>query len=127
MINKVILLGNLGKDPETRTLDNGNKVTNFSLATSEVYNNQKGEKVKETEWHNISFFGGLAEICEKYLTKGSQIYIEGKIQTRSYEQDGVTKYATNILGYSLKMLGKAAPEQGQQQEEKVDSGNDLPF
>ena len=106
-INKVILIGNLGKDPEIRALDNGVKVARFSLATTESYNDRNtGQRVDQTEWHNIVLWRGLAEISEKYLRKGSQVYIEGKLQTRSYQdKEGVTKYSTEIVGQNLTMLG----------------------
>jgi len=105
-INKVILVGNLGKDPEVKTLENGAKVANFTLATSESYKNRDGQRVTQTEWHNIVLWRGLAEIAEKYLHKGNQVYIEGKIKTRSWDdKDGVKRYTTEILGDNLTMLG----------------------
>ncbi len=106
-VNKVILVGNVGKDPVTRHLEGGNTVSNFSLATSEVYKNKDGEKITNTEWHNIVLWRGLAEIAEKYVKKGSQIFIEGRIRTRSYtDQDNNTKYITEIIGDSMQLLGK---------------------
>jgi single-strand DNA-binding protein len=106
-VNKVILVGNVGKDPETRHLEGGNTVCKFSLATSEVYKNKEGEKITNTEWHNIVLWRGLAEIAEKYVKKGSQVYIEGRIRTRSYtDQDNNTRYVTEIIGDSMQMLGK---------------------
>ena len=105
-INKVILVGNLGKDPEVRTLENGAKVANFTLATSESYKNKDGQRVTQTEWHNIVLWRGLADIAERYLNKGNQVYIEGKIRTRSWDdKDGVKRYTTEILGDNLTMLG----------------------
>ncbi len=105
-INKVILVGNLGKDPEVRTLENGAKVANFTLATSETYKNKDGQKVTQTEWHNIVLWRGLAEVAEKYLRKGNQVYIEGKIRLRSWDdKDGVKRYTTEILGDNMTMLG----------------------
>ena len=106
-VNKVILVGNLGKDPEVRTLDNGTKVARFSLATTESYKDRNsGERIDQTEWHNIVLWRGLAEIAERFLRKGSQIYVEGKLQTRSYEdKEGVTKYNTDIVGLNMTMLG----------------------
>lgn len=105
-INKVILVGNLGKDPEVRSLDAGRKVANFSLATTETYKNKNGERVEQTEWHNIVYYGPVAEVIEKYLRKGSQIYVEGKIRTRSYEdKEGVKRYTTEIIGDTMTMLG----------------------
>jgi single-strand DNA-binding protein len=106
-VNKVILIGNVGKDPETRHLEGGNTVSKFSLATSEVYKNKDGEKITNTEWHNIVLWKGLAEIAEKYVKKGSQLFIEGRIRTRSYtDQDNNTKYITEIIGDVMQMLGK---------------------
>lgn len=105
-VNKVILIGNLGKDPEVRHLDNGRAVANFSLATSEVYNNKNGERVTNTEWHNIVMWTPLAELAEKYLKKGSQIYLEGKLQTRSYDdKDGNRKYITEVVAATMNFLG----------------------
>lgn len=105
-VNKAILLGNLGKDPEVRHLDNGRAVANFSIATSESYKNRSGEKVTNTEWHNIVLWTPLAEIAEKYLKKGNQVYIEGRITTRSYDdKDGNKKYITEIVGRELTLLG----------------------
>ena len=111
-VNKVILVGNVGKDPETRHLEGGATVSKFSLATSEVYRNKDGEKITNTEWHNIVLWRGLAEIAEKYVKKGSQLYIEGRIRTRSYtDQDNNTRYVTEIIADSMHMLGKR-PESG---------------
>jgi len=105
-VNKVILLGNLGRDPEVRHLDNGRAVANFSIATSETYKNKQGEKVTNTEWHNIVLWTPFAEIAEKYLKKGNQVYIEGKLTSRSYEdKDGVTKYITEVVGREMTLLG----------------------
>lgn len=105
-VNKVILVGNLGKDPEVRHLDTGRAVANFSMATSETYKNRNGERVTNTEWHNIVLWSPLAEIAEKYLKKGNQVYIEGKITTRSYDdKDGVKKYITEVVGRELTLLG----------------------
>jgi single-strand DNA-binding protein len=104
-INRVILIGNLGKDPDIMTFDNGIKKASFSLATTESYKNKEGNRVDQTEWHNIVLWRGLADIAERYLHKGSQIYLEGKIRTRSYEQDGIRKYITEIFGDNMTMLG----------------------
>ena len=95
-VNKVILVGNLGRDPEVRTLESGVKVARFSLATTESYNDRNtGQRVDQTEWHNIVLWRRTAEIAEKYLKKGNQVYLEGKLQTRSYQdKDGITKYST---------------------------------
>ena len=109
-INRVILVGNLGRDPEVMTFDNGVKKASFSLATSESYKNKEGQRVDQTEWHNIVMWRGLAEVAEKYLRKGNQIYLEGKIKTRSYEQDGIKKYVTEIYVDNMTMLGKRDSE-----------------
>ncbi len=105
-VNKVILVGNLGKDPEVRHLDNGRAVANFPIATSEVYKNREGERVTNTEWHNVVLWTPLAEVAEKYLKKGNQVYIEGKITTRSYEdKEGQKKYITEVVGREMTLLG----------------------
>jgi len=105
-INCVTFIGHLGKDPEVRHLDNGKAVTNFSLATSETFKNKAGEKQTSTEWHNIVLWTPLAEIAEKYLSKGSQIYLEGKLTHRAYDdKDGNKRYITEVVGKTLTMLG----------------------
>jgi len=133
-VNKVILVGNLGKDPELRRLENGTAVTKFSLATSDSYKDKDGNRVDQTEWHNIVLWRGLAEVAEKYLKKGSQIYIEGKIKSRSWEdKEGNKKYTTEIVGDNMKMLGKRREqEEGNVSEPEEDFSkntpeNDLPF
>ena len=105
-VNKVILVGNLGKDPEIRHLDNGVAVANFSLATTESYTNKQGERVNQTEWHNVVLWRGLADIAEKYLKKGNSVYIEGKIVTRKWEdKDNNTRYSKDIVADKMTMLG----------------------
>ena len=105
-INKVILVGNVGRDPEIRHLDSGVAVATFTLATSETYTARNGERVTSTEWHNIVLWRGLADVAEKYVHKGKQLYIEGRIRTRSYEdKDGQKKYVTEIYGDVMKLLG----------------------
>jgi single-strand DNA-binding protein len=104
MVNKAILIGNLGKDPVVRHTANGIPVATFSLATSESYKDESGERIDKTEWHNIVLWRGLAEVAEKYLKKGMRVYIEGKITTREYEQDGVKKYITEIVGNTMQIL-----------------------
>lgn len=105
-VNKVILVGNVGKDPEIRHLDTGVAVANFPLATSESYIAKNGEKVTTTEWHNIVLWRGLAEVAEKYVTKGRQLYIEGRIRTRNYDdKDGNKRYITEIYGDVMQLLG----------------------
>ena len=107
-INKVILVGNLGKDPEVRYLEGGTAVANFPIATSETFKDKaSGERKTNTEWHNIVVWRGLAEIAEKYLKKGSQIYLEGKLRTRQWQdKDGNNRYTTEIIADNLQMLGR---------------------
>lgn len=103
---KIIITGNLGADPETKTFDSGNSVTKFPVAVSESYKNRDGETVQETEWFNVVVWGKLAEVCEKYLEKGNQVLIEGKIKTRTYEdQNGDTKRFTELVASNLNMMG----------------------
>jgi single-strand DNA-binding protein len=104
-INRVILVGHLGKDPEVRTIDSGEKVTRFSLATTETYKDKNGERKDITEWHNIVCWRNLAEIAEKYLTKGKLIYVEGKLRTRSWEDNGVKRYMVEVFADTFTMLG----------------------
>ncbi|WP_274643093.1 single-stranded DNA-binding protein [Pseudomonas serbica] len=117
-VNKVILVGTCGQDPEVRYLPNGNAVTNLSLATSEQWTDkQTGQKVEKTEWHRVSMFGKVAEIAGEYLRKGSQVYIEGKLQTREWEKDGIKRYTTEIvvdMQGTMQLLG-GRPQQGDQQ------------
>ena len=104
-VNKAILIGRLGKDPEVRNLENGASVANFSIATTEVYRDKTTNEKKEiTEWHNIVLWRGLADIAAKYLHKGDMVYIEGKLRTRSWEKDNVTRYTTEIVGDNLTLL-----------------------
>lgn len=137
-VNKVILVGNLGKDPEVRHLDNGRAVANFPIATSETYKNKQGERVTNTEWHNIVLWTPLAEIAEKFLKKGSQVYIEGKLTTRSWDdQDGNKRYTTEVVGRDLTLLGSrsdggSSDGGGNMAESPVsnipeDDTDDLPF
>ena len=105
-VNKVILVGRLGRDPETRYMPNGDAITNFSLATDEQWRDRNGERQTRTEWHNVSLYGKLGEIANQYLRKGSQVFIEGKIQSRKYtDKDGIERMAYNIIGSEMKMLG----------------------
>lgn len=143
-VNKVILVGHLGKDPEVRHLENGAVVANFSIATTETYKDRTtGERKDQTEWHNIVLWRGLAEVSEKYLKKGNQVYIEGKLRTRSWEKDGITRYTTEVVGDNMTMLGSKGDNnsgssqgsQSQQQSEPAatttsdsgDASDDLPF
>lgn len=140
-VNKVILVGNVGKDPEVNYIREDVPVAKFPLATSETYT-KDGEKITQTEWHNIVLWRGLARVVEKYVRKGSLLYIEGKINTRSYEKDGETKYITEIVADNMRMLGKRLDDSGQspsrpsEQNEQASESNaagisqeddDLPF
>ncbi|MEI6577702.1 MAG: single-stranded DNA-binding protein [Bacteroidota bacterium] len=110
-VNKVILVGHLGKDPEILNLENGVKKANFSLATTESYKDKSGTRTSVTEWHNVVLWRGLAEIAETYLKKGAQIYLEGKIRSRSYDdKEGVKRYAYDIVGDFMQMLGGPKPQ-----------------
>ena len=109
--NKVQLIGNLGNAPEVRTLESGKKMARFSVATNEIYRNAKGEKVTETQWHNLVAWGKLADIAEKYLTKGKEVAVEGKLVNRSYNnKEGEKKYITEIQVNELLMLGSKSQE-----------------
>lgn len=110
-VNKVILVGNLGKDPEIRHLESGAAVANFPIATTETYKDKNGQRQEQTEWHNIVLWRGLAEIAGNYLKKGSQVYIEGKLRSRSWEdKDGNTRYITEVVGDNMTMLGGRSGE-----------------
>ena len=113
MINKVILVGHLGKDPEVKYLDKDRAVANFSIATNDRYTDKNGNRVDTTEWHNIEMWDGLAKVAEKYLKKGSLIYVEGKLKTEEWEKDGIKRYTTRIRVNSMNMLDKAAGESNQ--------------
>ena len=105
-LNKVILIGRLGRDPEVRYMPNGEAVCNFSVATSETWNDRNGQRVERTEWHNITMYRRLAEIAGQYLKKGSQVYLEGRIQSRKYQgKDGIERTAYDIIANEMKMLG----------------------
>jgi single-strand DNA-binding protein len=124
MVNKVILIGNVGQEPQVKDLDNGNKIVNFSLATSERYTNREGEKVEETEWHNCVCFGKTADIAAQYVEKGKKLYIEGQLKTRSWEaEDGSMKYKTEVNVRNLTFVsGK-----NESQQEPAHAGDDMPF
>ena len=141
-VNKVILVGNLGKDPEVRHLEGGVSVAHFTLATNEYYKDKQGTRVERTEWHNISAWRGLADMADKFLKKGQQVYIEGKLRTRQYQdKDQQTRYITEIIADEISMLGgrpqgtggaateangqmAAEPQQSFRQEPELDQ---LPF
>jgi single-strand DNA-binding protein len=132
MVNKVILVGRVGKDPESKTFDNGNTLANFTLATSEHWKDKNnGEKKEATEWHNVQVSGGLSKVAMDYVKKGDLIYIEGSIKTRSYEKDGQTKYIMSINATEMKMLGGRtqatnAPTPSQTPQPQTEE-DDLPF
>ena len=143
-VNKVILIGNLGADPEVRSTGGGTPVTNFRLATSETYKTREGQRETRTEWHRVVTFGKLAEICGQYLKKGKQIYIEGRIQTREWEdQTGNKRWTTEVVANQMVMLGRAgeggggySPDDSQetqyadggaQEPAGADDDDDLPF
>ena len=140
-VNKVILVGHLGKDPEIKYLEGNIAKVSFSLATSESYKDKNGNKNEQTEWHNVVLWRGLADIAAKYLHKGDQVYIEGKLRTRSWEKEGVTRYTTEIVGDNMTLLGSrsgggggeraASPQYSQSAGEDKgvpdSSTDDLPF
>ena len=105
-LNKVLLIGNVGKDPEIKTFASGNKVAQITLATTERYKDRNGEQKEETEWHSVQAFGKLADVVERFVHKGSLLYLDGKIRTRSYEADGRTVYRTEILADHIQMLDR---------------------
>ena len=105
-VNKVIIVGNLGRDPETRYMPDGGAITNISVATTDKWKDKNGEMQEKTEWHRVAFFGKLAEIAGEYLKKGSQVYVEGRLQTRKWQdKDGADKYTTEIVANQMQMLG----------------------
>jgi single-strand DNA-binding protein len=113
-VNKVILVGNLGSDPEVRTTPGGQRVANFRLATSRSWNNQEGQRQEKTEWHSIVAWGKTADIVERYLQKGKQVYVEGRLETRSWQdKDGQTRYKTEIICESMQMLGRPGERGGE--------------
>jgi len=138
-VNKVILIGNLGKDPETKYMSNGDAVTNIALATTEVWKDKSGEKIQKTEWHKCTFYRKLAEIAGQYLKKGSPVYVEGRLETRKWQdKSGQDRYTTEIIATDMKMLGskgsgeQAAESKPQQQSSGGNTGfedmePDIPF
>jgi len=126
-VNKVILVGNLGKDPEIFTFENGNKKVSFSLATTESFKNKEGSRVDRTEWHNIVLFRGLADVASQYLKKGHTIYLEGSIRTRSYDNsEGRKVYITEIEGSTMTMLGGKKAEGDAPQASSIPTTTEVP-
>ena len=123
-VNMAVIVGNLGKDPEIRHTQGGKTVANFSVATSEKWKDQSGNMQEKTQWHNITVWGSMADACGKYLSKGRQVYVQGKIETRSYEdKNGVTRYVTDIIAQRVQFLGGAQGGGGQQSsQERQGSG-----
>ncbi len=138
-LNKVILVGNLGKDPEVRHLEGGTAIANFSLATTETYKDKAGQRIEQTEWHNIVVWRGMAEVAEKYLKKGMTLYVEGKLRTRSWDdKEGHKRYITEIVGDTFTILSKkenSVPFNNSSNNSNnnengtiaTNSGDDLPF
>jgi len=129
-VNKVILVGNVGRDPEVREITNG-KMASITLATSEKWY-KDGEKKEKTEWHRVTFFGKLVDVVEKYVNKGTMLYVEGKLSTRKYEKDGETRYATDITANSMQMLGYSQQHAlggklGNNEPQSPAEDDDLPF
>lgn len=130
-VNKVIVVGRVGKDPEVRVFQNGNKGANFTVAVSESYKNKEGQKVENTEWVPVSVFGKIADIVEKYVKKGSLIYVEGKFTTRSYEsKTGEKRYTTEVtvkdFGHTIQLLGSKSDNQGQRSSQPTYEPEPLP-
>jgi single-strand DNA-binding protein len=138
-LNKAMLIGNLGKDPEVKYMPSGQAVARFSVATNETWLDKEGKKQEKTQWHNVVLFGKIAEVAGQYLSKGQKVFIEGRIETRNYEQDGQKKYITEIIGREMMMLGgkgggggggDSEPEaayDGPEQGAKPPPGEDIPF
>ncbi len=138
MVNKVVLIGNAGQDPEVRHLDSGVAVANFNLATNESYKDKNGEKVTQTEWHRIVLWRGLAEVAEKYVRKGELLYIEGRLRTRAWDdKEGNKRYTTEVFADNMKMLGKKSDQPGEVRQDEpsrieeagpeTSADDDLPF
>lgn len=134
-VNKVILIGNLGRDPETRYMSNGDAVTNIALATTDTWKNKNGQKQEKTEWHKVVFYRKLAEIAGEYLKKGRSVYIEGRLETRKWaDKNGVDRYTTEIIATEMKMLSGGSGQQSQGSSKSSgqatgfdDMQDDIPF
>lgn len=135
-VNKVILIGLIGKDPETRYMSSGEAVTNITLATTDTWKGKSGEKQEKTEWHRVTFYRKLAEIAGEYLKKGKPVYIEGRLETRKWtDKQGIERYTTDIIATDMKMLGSKPAEQAQDKQPArsqppsgfEDMDDDIPF
>jgi single-strand DNA-binding protein len=134
-LNKVQIIGRLGRDPEVRAMPSGGNVANLAIATTEKWKDKNGQKQEKTEWHRVSLFGRMADVAGEYLAKGSLCYIEGRLQTRKYQKDGVDHYATEVIATELKLLSprpqQGAPRQEQKKPEPQgkadDFDDDIPF
>ena len=128
-VNKVILLGRLGRDPETRyASEGGTAICRLAVATSRHYKDRDGNRKDETEWHNVVLFGRTAEVAQQYLTKGSEVYVEGRLRTRSYEKDGVKRFFTEIIGESMQLGARAAAEHPEAAGAQTTANeDDIPF
>ena len=127
-VNKVILVGNLGSDPEVRSTPGGQRVANFRLATSRQWTGQDGQRQEKTEWHSIVAWGKLADICERYLQKGKQVYVEGRLETRNWQdkESGQTRYKTEIICETMQMLGRAGERNGDPGSDPMSRGGGAP-
>lgn len=125
-LNKVMLIGNLGKDPEVRYTASGQAVASFNLATSEKFKNKSGDWEERTEWHRVTLWARLAEIAGEYLSKGKTVYIEGRLQTREYEKDGIKRYTTEIVGEKMQMLSPKGERRGDSSAGPAAGGYDEP-
>lgn len=125
MVNKIIILGNLGKDPEFK--DVGGGICNFSVATKDVWTDKAGAKQEKAQWHNVVVFGNQAVNCKKYLAKGSKVYVEGRLDYRSYEKDGVKKYVTDIKALNVQFLSEKKQEAPQQPDTTIKATDDIPW
>ena len=126
-LNKVLLIGNVGKDPEIKTLEGGNKIGNITLATSFAYTDRNGQRKEETEWHTLITYGKLSDVVEKYIRKGSLLYVDGRLHTRSWEdENGKTRYRTDIIANGIQMLNRV-DQPGQQTQKEELFEDDLPL
>ena len=128
-INKVLLIGNVGKEPEIKTLEGGNKFANITLATSFTYTDRNGQKREETEWHSVVTYGKLSDVVEKFVRKGSLLFIDGRLHTRSWDENGKTRYRTEVIANGIQMLNRvdAPVQQSQPQTQQPEEIDYIPF